>query len=531
MEESLLLPKRREEEQQQKRNSTTSILTWTSFFEEVKRLGCIAGPMVAVILSQNLLLVISMMMVGHLGELALSSSSIAISLSNVTGFSLFLGMASALETLCGQAYGAEQYQKLGFQTYTAIFSLNLVCFPVSLIWIYMEKLLIFMGQDPVISHEAGKFTIWLIPALFAYATLQPLIRYFQTQSLITPMLISSCVTLVFHIPLCWILVFKSGLNNLGGALAISISYWVNVILLALYMKFSAACSKTRVPISMEVFHGIGEFFRFAIPSAIMICLEWWSFELLILLSGLLPNPALETSVLSVCLQTISTLYAIPFGFAAAASTRVSNELGAGNPQGARIATFAAMFLAVTETTITTTTLFACRNVFGYSFSNEKEVIDYVTTMAPLVCLAVTLDSLHGVLSGIARGTGWQHVGACMNLGAYYLCGIPVAATLAFWVQLKGRGLWIGIQVGSFVQIILLSSITIGTNWEKQASKARKRIFEGTPQQVNGLCDKAEKKPQLANTLKPVTEANEEAMEALESANSPRWPTNMTDVTF
>ena len=28
-------------------------------------------------------------------------------------------------------------------------------------------------------------------------------------------------------------------------------------------------------------------------------LEWWSFELLILLSGLLPNPQLETSVLSV----------------------------------------------------------------------------------------------------------------------------------------------------------------------------------------------------------------------------------------
>ncbi|XP_008389239.2 protein DETOXIFICATION 12-like isoform X2 [Malus domestica] len=436
MEESLLLPKYGEE------RSNTSILTWSSFFEEVKRLGCIAGPMVAVVLSQYLLQVISMMMVGHLGELALSSTAIAISLSGVTGFSLFLGMASALETLCGQAYGAEQYQKLGLQTYTAIFSLNLVCLPLSLIWIYMEKLLIFMGQDPVISREAGKFTIWLLPALFAYATLQPLIRYFQTQSLVTPMLISSCATLLFHIPLCWLLVFKSGMNNLGGALAISISYWVNVILLALYMKFSDACSKTRVPISVEIFHGIGEFFRFAIPSAIMICLEWWSFELLILLSGLLPNPALETSVLSVCLQTISTLYAIPYGFGAAASTRVSNELGAGNPQGARIATFAAMFLAVAETSI-------------------------------------------------ARGTGWQHIGAYINLGAFYLCGIPVAATLAFWVQLRGRGLWIGIQVGAFVQTMMLSLVTSCTNWEKQASKARERIFEGRPQQVNGLCDKAE----------------------------------------
>jgi hypothetical protein len=31
----------------------------------------------------------------------------------------------------------------------------------------------------------------------------------------------------------------------------------------------------------------------------MCSLEWWSFELLVLLSGLLPNPKLETSVLSI----------------------------------------------------------------------------------------------------------------------------------------------------------------------------------------------------------------------------------------
>ncbi|XP_024192065.1 protein DETOXIFICATION 12 isoform X1 [Rosa chinensis] len=488
MEASLItLPNDTEDERKSRSDSSsTHHLTWVCFFEEVKRQCYIAGPMVAVILSQNLLRIVSMMMVGHLGELALSSSSIAISLTGVTGFSLFIGMASGLETLCGQAYGAKQYQKLGLQTYTAIFSINLVGLPLSLIWIYMEDLLILIGQDPSISREAGKFTIWLIPALFAYATLQALIRYFQTQSLIVPMLLSSCATLLFHIPLCWVLVFKSGLDNVGGALAISISYWLNVILLIFYMKFSSACAKTRVPISMEVFYGIKEFFSFAIPSAIMICLEWWSFEMLILLSGILQNPALETSVLSVCLQTIVTVYYIPYGFAAAASIRVSNELGAGNPEGARIATCAAMFLAITETAIVTTTLFACRNVFGYVFRNEQEVVDYVTTMAPLVCLSVLLDSLQAVLSGIARGCGWQHIGAYINLAAFYIFGIPIAALLAFWIQLGGRGLWIGIQVGAFVQTILLSFVTTCTNWDKQAHKARARIYEGSSLEANGL---------------------------------------------
>ncbi|XP_050273404.1 protein DETOXIFICATION 12-like isoform X13 [Quercus robur] len=393
-------------------------------------------------------------------------------------------MASALETLCGQAYGAQQYQKIGIQTYTAIFSLNLVCLPLCLLWMNMGKLLSLIGQDPLISHEAGKFTMWLVPALFAYATLQPLVRYLQTQSIVKPMLISSFVILCFHIPLCWVLVFKSGLGNLGAALAMGISYWLNVILLGLYVKYSSACKKTLVPISKEMFQGIGEFFRFAIPSAIMICLEWWSFELLILLSGLLPNPQLETSVLSVCLNTIATLYTIPYGLGAAASTRISNELGAGNPQAARVAVFAVLFLAITETSIVSTILLASRSVFGYTFSNEKEVVDYVTTMAPLVSLSIILDSLQGVLSGVARGCGWQHIGAYVNLGAFYLCGIPVAAVLGFMTNLRGRGLWIGIQTGAFVQTVMLSIITSCINWEKQASNARERIFEGKLPQDN-----------------------------------------------
>uniref|UniRef100_A0A3Q7FAC1 NADH:quinone oxidoreductase/Mrp antiporter membrane subunit domain-containing protein n=1 Tax=Solanum lycopersicum TaxID=4081 RepID=A0A3Q7FAC1_SOLLC len=40
-------------------------------------------------------------------------------------------------------------------------------------------------------------------------------------------------------------------------------------------------------------------------------LKWWSFEVLILLSGLLPNPKLETSVLStwyVCMQHFMITY-------------------------------------------------------------------------------------------------------------------------------------------------------------------------------------------------------------------------------
>lgn len=449
----------------------------TTFVKELKKVSYMAAPMVAVSVSQYLLQVISLMIVGHVGELALSGVAIATSFTNVTGFSLLFGLAGALETLGGQAYGAEKYQKLGTYTYCSILSLLTICIPVSLLWIFVDKLLTLMGQDPQVSKVASIYSIWLIPALFADAILQSLVRYFQSQSQILPLFLSSCATMCLHVPLCWALVHKTDLGYVGAALAITISLWCNVIFLGFYMRCSASCETTRTLILEDIFVSIKEFLIFALPSAVMVCLEWWSFELLVLLSGLLPNSELETSVLSICLSTTSLHYFIPYGVGAAASTRVSNELGAGNPQSAKVSVNVVMILGVSEAIIVSITLFSCRYVFGYLYSNEKEVIDYVGEMIPLISLSVIVDSLLAVLSGVARGTGWQHIGAYVNLGAYYLFGIPVAALLCFGLQFRGKGLWIGILTGSSLQLLLLALVTSFTNWQKQATKAQERMYE------------------------------------------------------
>nr|XP_027098217.1 protein DETOXIFICATION 9-like isoform X1 [Coffea arabica] len=228
-------------------------------------------------------------------------------------------MSGALETLCGQAFGAEQYQRLGTYTYGAIICLFIVCIPISLLWMFTDKLLILTGQDPAIATEAGKYLIWLIPTLFPYAILQSLVRFLQTQSLVFPMLLSTVASVSLQLPLCWVLVFKLKLGNAGAALSIGISYWLNAILLVLYVKYSSSCRKTRVPFSMDALQTMGGFFRFAIPSTVMTCLEWWAYELVVLLSGLSPNLKLETSVLSICLTITSLHYLIAYSFGVAAS--------------------------------------------------------------------------------------------------------------------------------------------------------------------------------------------------------------------
>ncbi|XP_028122093.1 protein DETOXIFICATION 16-like isoform X2 [Camellia sinensis] len=395
--------------------------------EEAKKQLGLAGPLIAVSLLQYCLQMISIMFVGHLGELPLSGASLGTSFASVTGFSVLLGMGSAMETLCGQAYGAKQYHMLGVHTQRAMLTLVGLSLPLALIWFYTSTILIAFGQDHEISTEAGKFNRWMIPSLFAYALLQCLNRFLQSQNIVIPMM------------------------------------------------FSPACMKTWTGFSREALHDILSFLKLAFPSATMICVEYWSFEMVVLLSGLLPNPQLETSVLSISLNTCWMVYMISVGLGGAISTRVSNELGAGCPQGARLAVCVVVVVAILEGTIVGTTTILVRHVWGKLFSNEEEVIRYIARMMPLLALSDFLDGFQCVLSGAARGCGWQNLCAFINLGAYYVVAIPSAVLLAFVFNFGGMGLWMGIICGLCVQIIALVTINLCTNWDHEARKALNRI--------------------------------------------------------
>ncbi|KAL6973605.1 Protein DETOXIFICATION 16, partial [Sarracenia purpurea var. burkii] len=349
-----------------------------------------------------------------------------------------MGMASALDTLCGQSYGAKQYHMLGIQMQRAMFVLLLVSIPLAVIWANTGPILVTLGQDPEISQVSQLFAQYMIPSIFAYSLLQCLVKFLQTQNNVFPMMISSGITTLLHLLLCWILVFKVGLGIRGAALANSISYWMNVVLLAIYVKFSSSCSKTWTGFSKEALHDVLSFIKLAIPSLVMVCLENWSFELMVLLSGLLPNPQLETSVLSICLNTAATVWMISYGLSNAVSTRVSNELGAGHPQAARLALCVVLGMGITVGILVGAILISIRNFWGYAYSNETEVVRYIANMMPIIAISSFLDGLQSVLSGTVRGCGWQKIGAFVNLGSYYLVGIPSAILLGFVLHIGGR---------------------------------------------------------------------------------------------
>ncbi|XP_039804453.1 protein DETOXIFICATION 16-like isoform X2 [Panicum virgatum] len=419
---------------------------------EVRRQVELAAPLVACSLLQYSLQVVSVMFAGHLGELSLSGASVAASFANVTGFSVLLGMGSALDTFCGQSYGARQYNMLGTHAQRAIIVLMFMGVPLAFILAFTGQILISLGQNPEISSEAGLYAQWLIPGLFAYGLLQCVTRFLQTQNIVQILVVCSGLTLLLHIMLCWFLVQTFGLGHKAGRRS-----WKGWSREALSLK------------------DVKEYMRLAIPSTFMTCLEYWAFEMVVLLAGFLPDPKLETSILSTSLNTMWMVYTIPSGLSSATSIRVSNELGAGNPQAARLSIYISGIMCLTEGLFIAIITIWVRNIWGYLYSNEKEVVKYVSMMMPILATSDFMDGIQCTLSGAARGCGWQKVCSLINLFAYYAIGLPSAVTFAFVLKIGGMGLWLGIICAMAVQIFALIVLILRTSWDEEAEKAQARV--------------------------------------------------------
>nr|POE49675.1 protein detoxification 28 [Quercus suber] len=87
---------------------------------ESKELWHIVGPAIFFRATNFSMILITQIFAGHLGDLELAAISLAYNVIIGFDFGLLLGMASALETLCGQAFGAQKHYILGLWEFTKL---------------------------------------------------------------------------------------------------------------------------------------------------------------------------------------------------------------------------------------------------------------------------------------------------------------------------------------------------------------------------------------------------------------------------
>ncbi|KAA8538133.1 hypothetical protein F0562_027741 [Nyssa sinensis] len=447
----------------------------TRVWMESKKLWHIVGPSVFSRLTSYSMLVVTQAFAGHLGDLELASISIANNVIVGFNFGLLLGMASALETLCGQAFGAKRYDMLGMYMQRSWIVLFLCCILLLPLYVYAAPILKLLGQPEKVAEQSGLVAVWFIPLHFSFAFQCTLQRFLQSQLKTGVLAWVSLVALVIHVFISWLFVYKFELGVVGAAVALDVSWWVLVFGLLGY-TVCGGCPQTWTGFSLQAFSGLWDFFRLSAASGVMLCLENWYYRILILVAGNLENATITVNALSVCMSINGWEMMIPLAFFAGTGVRVANELGAGNGKAAKLATK----VAVVQSTIIG--IFFCALImifhdkFALIFSSSKDVLEAVDKLSHLLAITILLNSVQPVLSGVAVGSGWQSWVAYINLGCYYLIGVPVGILMGWVFHLGVEGIWGGmIFGGTAVQTAILAIITIQSNWDKEAKKATMHV--------------------------------------------------------
>ncbi|KAG4208492.1 hypothetical protein ERO13_A03G135800v2 [Gossypium hirsutum] len=412
---------------------------------ESKKLWFLAGPAIFTSLCRYSLGAITQVFSGQVGTLALAAFSVENSFIAGFSFGVMLGMGSALETLCGQAFGAGQVGMLGAYMQRSWVILNSTALMLSLLYIFASKFLRVIGQTESISKAAGMFAMWMLPQLFAYAFNFPMAKFLQAQSKIMVMAVIAGVVLVLHTVLSWLLMLKLGWGLAGAAVVLNMS-WIFIVVAQFLYIISGACDRTWTGFSWKAFQHLWGFVRLSLASAVMLCMNILGWTIM-----------------------------VAMGMNAAISVRVSNELGAGHPRTAKFSLLVAVSYSFMIGITIALILIIFRNHYPYLFSNDSQVQEMVIDLTPLLALCITINNVQPVLSGMAVGAGWQTAVAYVNITCYYLFGVPLGLTLGFLLHMGVKGIWCGMLTGTVVQTCVLLGMIYKTNWNKEASMAGERI--------------------------------------------------------
>ncbi|XP_065847022.1 protein DETOXIFICATION 27-like isoform X1 [Euphorbia lathyris] len=441
---------------------------------ESKKLWRIVGPAIFSRIASYSMNIITQAFAGHLGDVPLASISIANTVIVGFNFGLLLGMASTLETLCGQAFGARRYHMLGIYMQRSWIVLFLCCFLMLPFYVFASPILKWVGQPDEVAEESQVVAMWLLPLHFSFAFLFPLQRFLQSQLKNQVIAWVSLVALGINGFACWLFIYILDYGVIGAAIALDISWWFMGFSLLVYVLFR--CPLTWTGFSIQAFNGLWEFLKLSAASGLMLCLENWYYRILILMTGYLKNATIAVDALSICMSINGWEMMIPLSFFAATGVRVANELGAGNGKGAKFATKVSIVQSTIIGIIICAIIVVLHNKFALIFTTTTNVLQEVDKLAVLLGVTILLNSIQPVLSGVAVGSGWQSIIAYVNLGCYYITGLPLGILMGWVFKLGVKGIWGGmIFGGTVVQTVILSIITIKTDWEKEAEIARDRI--------------------------------------------------------
>ncbi|HAJ48169.1 MAG TPA: MATE family efflux transporter, partial [Alphaproteobacteria bacterium] len=444
------------------RAQDSEVRAWMTEARELVKLGT---PLIITQLAQMAIITTDIIMVGQLGAFELASTTMGVTMFYF-GWLLGFGPAAAVAPIIAQALGRNP-DDIETPRYTLINGLWAAVFfsvPVWLLFVFVEPLLVWIGQDPKLAKHAAEYTHaiqWGLPFAIGFMTLRSFVTALSSPR---AALVVTVLMIAVNAGLNYVLIFgKFGAPALGiegSGYASSIANAFGFVVLLGWVVLRAPFTRYHVargnlwPSWMRQ----KELIVLGLPIGMTAIFEGGLFNAGVVLMGYLGPTALAAHQVAINFASITFMTAL--GFAQAGTVRVGLAAGAGDAEGVRRAGYAVMALATVVMSVCAVIMAVFPGTIASLYLSRQDpafpaVVAMASSFLLLAALFQVFDALQVAGAFALRGLKDAQMPMLLTGISYWVIGFPACYALAFWADWGGMGIWAGYVLSLAVAAVLL----------------------------------------------------------------------------
>lgn len=432
---------------------------------EVRAMIALAWPMVLTNLGQTAMTTTDVMMMGRLGPDALAAGTLGANLyfsPMIFGLGLILAVSPMIAFELGRKrHSVRDVRRTVRQ---GLWIATLVALPIWLLLWHSQEILLAMGQRPDLAADAGAYVgamQWAVLPFYGFIVLRSFISALERPGWA---LVIVFAAVGVNALLNWCLMF----GNLGFPAWGLFGAGVTTTFASLFM-FAGMAAVVMLERQFRRYRLFGRFWRadwprfrelvrLGLPIAGILTFEVTIFNAAALLMGLID--AVSLAAHAIAIQVASISFMVPMGISQAATVRVGRAFGAGDRDGASLSGWTAFVMGVGFMALMALVMLLLPRLLIVAFVDldapvNGPVVELAITFLALAALFQIADGAQAVAGGMLRGLQDTAVPMVMAAVGYWGVGLPLGVVLAFWFDLGGVGIWIGLSSGLGVVSALL----------------------------------------------------------------------------
>mgnify|MGYP005680680015 CR=1 FL=1 len=392
-----------------------------------------------------------------------------------------------------RAWGAKNYKEMGIIFIRSVIICSfLLLIPIIPLFTCMEWIFDSMGQDKNASHLAS---VWIriyiigVPSALLFRVVQ---SFLNAQHHVYPMVFASVLCAYFvHPILLKFLIPYMGIN--GSALAISLTQWIMIGLLFLYLHFKPVERPETWPKLSTISDALRrkpmlDFVSLSLGGVLSLS-EWWFWECVCFIVGTFGVVPLV--VHSIAYNLVPLLFMPTLGMSIGLTVRMGNVLAYDSAKAKLLASWC-MFFTVIFGAILSCTLFLFRIEIAGLFTDDPEVISGCKEIWPKLCYYIFMLHVFGINSAILRALGLQWRMAVIIFCFIWLVTLP---NVVYFAVHRGGGLsvvWTILPIFYTIMQFFLVGSYITSDWESIGKAIHKSSHGDQSQKVSIRDDETKK---------------------------------------